>query len=358
MEKKDRLFLDMVKGFAIFIMIWSHVLLYCLPKNLNYFNLKVGQFIGSFNMPILMLVSGYLYFYSFNKRSLKELILHRSRPLLFTIIVYGIVHFYLTTGFLHLKEGNKSILFNGVWFNSLNGNFWFLWSVLTSSIVVAIICKKIDSLLLQILFLIVVSIFIYMCPCGELTLFVYPYYIIGFYFAKYKDRLCKFNKLKFLSLIYPIMLIFYSQKHFIYTTGLFGNLPIIESIKVDLFRWVIGLIGSVFILTIFEIIYNLITNRLVKKEKKPIISYSLAGLGKDSLKYYVVSVTTVSFYLPLIYEKITLKYPRIDKFFNNHLLVYSFVFALLLTLISCVFLYLIIKLIKKVRLNKILFGDK
>jgi len=347
----------MVKGFAIFLMIWSHTLLYSMPANTSYFDLPVGQFIGSINMPILMLISGYLFYFSFSKRELSELIVHRCRPLLYTIAFYGLVHYFLTHGIINLLKGHLTFFFNGVWITSLYAPFWFLIAVLSSSLVVAFICKKISNLWLQIPLLIIASIVILAFPSNTVCLFVYPYYVIGFYYAKYKDNLKFLNKFKYVSLLlYPIMMLFFKSEHFIYTSGFLSSPTAIGFLKIDLYRWAVGLIGSVFLLTLFELFYKFITLKFMQQNKKEFFSLALNELGDNSLQYYVISVTMVSFWFQVCYKWLSEKFTQISIFMDDHLWLHNFVFTLFLTILFCVFLYIIIKYINGTKLNAILFG--
>ena len=67
MENSRNNFIDIIKGVAIFLMLWGHVIQYCVAKtNIDFYENWVFKFIYSFHMPLFMLVSGYLFFYSFS----------------------------------------------------------------------------------------------------------------------------------------------------------------------------------------------------------------------------------------------------------------------------------------------------
>lgn len=357
MHNNKNLYLNIVKGFAIFVMIWSHVILYSLPSNISYFDLTIGKIIGSFNMPILMLISGYLFYFSFSKRSLKELIAHRAKPLIFAIIVYGTFHYFATNGILSLFNGNWVDLFSGEWAKVLFFYFWFLTAVLISSIIVTLVCKKIKRLWLQIILLILSSVIVFAMPNRDTSLFVYPYYIIGFYYGQYKSKLAKFKNLQYLSLlIFPVTMFFFQSKHLIYTTGIIADSSLLEIVKINVFRWAVGFIGSLFFLSIIEPYYQLIVIRNLNKSKKSVLTLSLNELGTNSLQYYTVSVTIVSFWFNYFYKILLNTVPSISTFIASHILLHNFILTPIITILFCLILYFLIKLINNTFLCQIFFG--
>ena len=74
----SRNFLNFLKGLAIFLMIWGHCIQICIPQGMDYFENTVFKIIYSFHMPLFMLISGYLFYYSSQKRNLSELLKHRG----------------------------------------------------------------------------------------------------------------------------------------------------------------------------------------------------------------------------------------------------------------------------------------
>ena len=88
-------FLDVIKGFAVILMIIGH----CIQYGSGYSNLINGahfsnvlfKFIYSFHMPLFMLVSGYLFFYYVNKYSFVEIIIKKLKQLLIPILSYTVI---------------------------------------------------------------------------------------------------------------------------------------------------------------------------------------------------------------------------------------------------------------------------
>lgn len=347
-------FINLVRGLAIFLMLWGHCIQICIPNGLDFFENFAFKVIYSFHMPLFMLISGYLFYYSFEKRNMNELLTHRCKGLLHVIIFCGIFIYFMTTGLYSFLQGEIGALFYGKWLSSLS-NLWFVWSVLSSSIVVGVICKKVNKLWKQIVLLFIGGIVVVLFPNGINNLFMYPYYIIGFYFAKYRKNIPeKLMHVKYFSIvIFPVMLIFFEKKHYIYTTGLFGGgYTIMQSVGIDLFRWAIGLVGSGFILVLMEVLYNFAVN------KKPqfCLWNGIEYLGKKSLQIYALSIIFLSSYLTIVYPYIVGWIPQINTFFINHIWIYNLGFTLLLGIAYSFGISLIIKMFEKLKINQILFG--
>jgi fucose 4-O-acetylase-like acetyltransferase len=349
-------FIDMLKGIAVFLMMWGHCIQYCVAgSNVDFFENYMFKFIYSFHMPLFMLISGYLFYYSFSKRNLKELLVHRTQALLQPIIFCSIFNYFVTTALFGIIKGDFSVIFNGGWLNNLS-SLWFLWSVLAASLVVAIVCKTYNKLYIQIILLIVAIPIIAIFPNRDMNLYMYPYFLLGFYFCKYKEVLPKiFYKLKYASLLlFPILFCFYQKKHFIYTTGLFpsAEYSFLQMLFIDGYRWLIGLMGSLFVIVLVELIYQYVIIKL----KKSIVSNGLSVMGEKSIQFYVFSVPFLSTYLTVFFPKI-LNFLNIENIFIVNTFVYNFIFTFALSIAYAFALYLLIKLLDKLKIKKIMFGN-
>ena len=188
-----------------------------------------------------------------------------------------------------------------------------------------------------------------------MNLYMYPYFVVGFYFAKYKDRIPTFiYNIKYLSvLVFPILLCFYEKRHYIYTSGLFPSEThsLSQIVLIDVYRWLIGFVGSIFTITLLQIFYK----QIALKFSKPILSTALCKMGEKSLQIYAFSVPFLSVYLSKLFPK-ALSVLNISNIFVKNMFVYNFVFTTILSLIYAFVLYYIIKLFDKIKITKILFG--
>lgn len=347
-------YIDAAKGLAIFLMLWGHCIQSCVVNSdVDFFENSLFKLIYSFHMPLFMLISGYLFFYSFSKRNLKDLLIHKTQSLLQPIIFSAVFRYLAIDVVFGAMIHELSFTHNALWIKYLS-SLWFLWSVLAASICVAIVCKKCENPWGQCALLIVIMPLLAFFPNATMNIFVYPYFVLGFLFAKYKHTLSKkVLCLKYLSLVlFPVLVCFYEKKHYIYTTGLFSTAySAKELLQINAYRWLIGLIGSVFALTVLQIIYDLICKR---KSSAPVFS-GLSKIGKKSLQLYILSVPLLEGYLPIFLPKVFSLLGTGNVFVKN-IFVYNYIFTFSLALIYAFALYLLVKLLEKTRISAVMFG--
>lgn len=225
-------------------------------------------------------------------------------------------------------------------------SLWFLWSVIASSIAVGFAVKITNNRVLQGLLVVAGAGFVALLPCWDMNIYMYPYFVIGYLYSKNRDKLVKYfdvaGAVSFVAFI--IMLFFFQKKHFIYTSGLFGGENIGESLKIDMFRWTIGLFGSVAVIWICKFVHN----RVNEKAK-----VFIENLGKDSLAVYAFSVSLLSFWLPRIANAIL---SRTSINWNSCIWIYNLVVTPLVALLYAILLLWIIKLMKKYHVYRLIFG--
>ena len=351
-KKSHSLLIDLARGFAMFLMLWGHCIQYCCAGSFDYFENTAFKFIYSFHMPLLMLVSGYLFCFSFKKRSLRELLIYKTQAMLQPIIMCGILSFFLTDVMAAVYQRNFMAIVGGGWLDHLI-DYWFLWSVLAASVYVSIVCKLVKHWLVKLLLLGLGIFFVALFPNAQMSMYMYPYFVAGFYYAELKETafVRKMQVLKYLPLVvFPIMLFFFSKEHYIYTSGIIGSGGLLHHLRIDAFRWLIGFMGSVSALVVLEKIVLLTTH----KGNCPVLLQGVVLLGRKSMQIYVLSCIFLSCYLPLVYRWI------VDKLGKNVLAhnmgLYTFLYTVLLTIVYCVGLVALAKLLKKARVSKLLFG--
>lgn len=342
-EKKH--FIDFIRGIAIFLMLWGHSVQYCCGGQFDFFENTIFTIIYSFHMPFFMLISGYLFFFSSQKRQFTDLIEYKTKSIIYPILMCSILNLLLTNGvsFVFLGWGLDTILGK-----TTLTSLWFLWSVLSCSFALSIAVRIFKNPIIQ-AFLIVLGIAIVaIFPCWEFNIWMYPYFVIGYFYArnemKLKDKFCIVSSLS--TVVFVIMLFFFEKEHYIYTSGLFGRGKIIDALKIDSFRWAIGLLGSIAIISlckvIFRTIYNTKTANFIKM------------LGENSLAAYALSVSLLSFWLPIFANKALELLPKIN--WNNHILLYNLIITPLIAILYSILLIGIIKIMKKNKCYRVIFG--
>ena len=351
MENKEQNFLNIIRGTAIFLMLWGHAVQYCTPPDVDFFENPVFKVIYSFHMPLFMLVSGYLFFFSFQKRELKPLLVHRTQGLLQPIVLASILNMLI----MALPQGimSRSVpLFDG---RLLDGLFslWFLWCVLASSLAVAITFKLAKNRWQQLLGVIFGILFISLFPDMHKQIYMYPYFVLGFLYAGCKNRIPGFlHKVKYLTIpLFPVMVCFFTTSHYIYNTPVFGvGMAFTTFLRLNSLRWSIGLVGSIAMMTILEWLLT------VGRNKMGLLLNGLSILGKNSLQIYCLSVSLLSGYLPIVYRKAREYAEPAVSALESSWIVHNLVFTPTLAILYCIVLFQIVLLLKRWRLHRLIFG--
>ena len=116
---------------------------------------------------------------------------------------------------------------------------------------------------LEIIVLVFAFPLLYFIPNYNNHMFMYPYFILGYLYNKYKDTIsqkfikgCKIS----LAAMFPILLPYYSSNSYIYTTGITNFETIskfMAQLKIDIYRYAIGLCGAVFVIMVVELLYRI-----------------------------------------------------------------------------------------------------
>ena len=339
-----RRFINFIRGIAIFLMLWGHSIQYCCGAQFDFFKNWGFKIIYSFHMPFFMLISGYLFFFSAQKRDTIELVKHKVNSLLYPILMCSALNLLLTKGIRVAYKGNITSIFGGTDLTSL----WFLWSVLACSIVVAVAVKSFKNIFVQGLLIIVGIGFVAILPCWDMNIYMYPYFVIGYIYARNEEKLSKtFTLFSIISLVlFVVMLFLFENKHYIYTSGLLGENSLLDSIKTDMFRWAIGLFGSVSVIWICKIVFKTINHLKTIK--------CIELLGKNSLAVYALSVSLLSFWLPRFADKTLSIITGIN--WNNYIWLYNLIVTPIIAIAYSIILLLIIKLLKKAKVYPFIFG--
>ena len=343
-KDSKRAFINILRGLAIFLMLWGHIVQYACAKQFDFFENPVFKFIYSFHMPFFMIISGYLFFFSEQKREMVELIEYKCKSLLYPILMCSVFNFLLSTGIVSVLKGEYGALLGGIRITSL----WFLWSVLSCSIALAFAMKLSKNHLIQALLLIIGILIVALFPTWYLNVYMYPYYVIGYLYARNEELFGKVKNVGGIvsTITFVIMYFFYEKKHYIYTSGMLGGDSIAEGIYIDLFRWAIGLFGSIAVTWICYLVYS--------KIKKGKITSAIEILGQNSLAVYALSTSLLSFWLPQFARIAINTLTWLD--WNEHVWLYNLVVTPLITVIYSALFILIIKGLKKCNAYRLIFG--
>lgn len=118
------LYLDVLKLFAIYLVLWGHAIMHFQP---DYEQSYIFQTIYSFHMPLFMMLSGYFASSSMSL-GIREFFPKKFRQLLLPCISWGVLCWLVITS--GLIEGWFHLELNGLFAGWLGivDNFWFLKS--------------------------------------------------------------------------------------------------------------------------------------------------------------------------------------------------------------------------------------
>ena len=185
--------IDIIRGVAVFLVLWGHCIQYFLISDFDFYKNWTYKMIYSFHMPLFMIVSGYLFFYSVNKYNLYKLCISRMKSLGLPLIIWGCVYnLIIQLIYVLLRQQSFSIyqIFKA-FFSS-----WFIWSVLVLSIMVAVIEKKSNGFYKKIISYVVGIVCIAFLPYSENNLFMFPFFLFGYYINKMGGEKGQFGRVR------------------------------------------------------------------------------------------------------------------------------------------------------------------
>lgn len=285
MERNNKI--DFIRGFSIITVVIGHCIQFGSGPNAgNCLENNVFKFIYSFHMPLFMLLSGYLFYFTCNKHSFLKNVLSRFTTLFIPIIMWNIIPFIRYTW--HDRPHTFGYLFK-TYISTMMENSWFLWAIFYCSFAVLIVNHFFkDSLIIYLIGLILTFIL----PDSHnlfLYKFMYPYFVLGYFYhknsegnnEKYHMLLDNTKLLGTSAVIFAFLLYFFNTDSYIYTTKytLIGR-GIIPQLGIDIYRFAIGLFGSLFIIMLLLKIHPKLGERISK------VFYVI---GIHSLGIYMIS---------------------------------------------------------------------
>lgn len=303
MERNKKI--DFIRAFAIISVVIGHCIQFgsgpeyysgaCLEDT-------VFIFIYSFHMPLFMLLSGYLFYMSSCKHSFLENAATRFTTLFIPIIAWNIVPFIKYT--YPDRPHTFRYLFKA-YLSTMAANSWFLWSLFYCSFAVLIVKQFFKDRIVIYLIGLILTFFITDSHNLSLYKFMYPYFIIGYFYHKRSaesgidcSSLVKNRKFSIIiTAIFFSLLCFYNNSSYIYTTGytLLGK-DLIPQLGIDIYRFIIGLLGCLFIIILLLNIYLHLNEKIIGL---------FSVIGVNSLGIYMISGLIFQYLLPNLTRKVT-----------------------------------------------------
>ena len=297
MSEHRKPYIDIVKGIAILLVVIGHCIQYgsgslFLSEHL-YFGSILYRAIYSFHMSLFMLISGFLFWNTCQKYKWKKILTTKFMSLGLPILTWGTVDFVIDLISRNVENVSIiNIIKAYAW--DIIGAPWFLWATLMCSIVLLLLRTISDDKTWILLVSIPIVLFIPDAFNFVWFKFMYPYFVIGYVWNKYgcqnlivkkfENKGIKICALISLTLIWIVLLFFFKENQFIYTTRMqiIGKENPLSQLGIDLFRWLIGFLGSG---------ASLIAISFCKKNNL------LQNLGEKSLGIYLVNIYVNLYFL-------------------------------------------------------------
>lgn len=344
--EQRRYIINVIKGVAVFFMIWGHCIQFFSGGMFDYFNDFVFKFIYSFHMPLFAAISGYLFYDSLKKRTLLQTIKSKLSGLLWPIMLWCTIKYILDLIIGELR-GQFSISLSA-WMSEVTGMFlWFLWSILAASICIALVVRILPEQFHWIGF--IPSFFaMYLFPNSEMNLYLFPFFLLG-YLARSKEKTWKkyWKRIVCVAImIYVALFPFYRTSSYIYNSGVTiwkSNNGGGNQLIIDVYRYIIGIVGCITIigLTIMSV------NKIQKAER-------IALWGQESLQIYILQSFALTWMWPMIWIKL------VEKLGYNPLTQNIVIYWVITSVLATVILLAISKIVavlKRIpKVNIFLFG--
>lgn len=357
MESKDTTrngYLDFVRGVAIILVLWGHCIQYGTVDGSEFFYNPMFKLIYSFHMPLFMLISGYLLYYSIQKYSAGKTILSRIKSLGWPLLIWGCMPTFISEAsqYMHGVEMSLySVIKSGYYIVLGVTSIWFVWAVLVCSVVFSIVIGGgyKHSVLKKIVLLILSVLVIAVLPGNRNNLFMYPFLIVGYYWHNIDNKQTIKQRLQIISIIvFVFLLAFYNYDSYIYNSGLYitnHDWMDLNQIGTDIYRYVVGFSGSVTILTGLRWIYNRCQKAFGYIER----------IGTISLQIYILQRFVVEMYGYKKMCEILVQYANYNPLTQNHI-AFDFIITPVLAVMFTVLIERIVYLMQKTKLSSILFG--
>ena len=246
-------------------------------------------------MPAFMIISGFLFYLTSWKKHPLIVLKEKLGQLLLPIISWNVLG-YLTM-YLPTHYRNLTSIENVLQSIADYATLWFLVSVFVNSIFALAIRAICDSLkcisnlyskmLFQLGILLFTTILGMLLPIASQYTFMLPCFYFGFLLAQFNINIFDENRKCVMSVVlgslFIILIPFYSERTYVYTTGVcvteFGQ------ILIDIYRWSIGICGTCFLIELLK------KARCIK-----FINYKkLELLGQNTLPLYAIQSLCFTF---------------------------------------------------------------
>ena len=314
--------LDFFKGFLMLSVVFGHTINALFYK--TGLHIELHTILRTFDMPMFMLVSGYLLKGSLQRHGTWATIANRASNVAFPAIIFIIITYIL----------------------SCTNTYYFLWAIFGSSVIVAIAVKYINVKWLQLIFLVLaVAIFHFTdYRCMNMA-YLMPFFVAGYYVEE-----LKISKIQGIvaTVAFCIALFFWDTRYTFWNYGanLLHNTP--RTLAVCGFRFAIGILGSATAVFVLSYLYKRLQNNR--------LTVMVTQFGKETLAIYLMQYIIVEVglkELAALYYKWLGANPA-----TQHPTITGYIVAPVLAFALTATIYWLAVLLKKYKATRWLFGFK
>lgn len=231
MKERER-WADAVRGFTIYLMVLGHCIQYATPDGYEFNENIVFQMIYGFHMPLFMMVSGYLFWYSLEKYDLAHGIWTKIKGIMVPCATWGFVTYLCDI----LVMGYEDISVMGYLEYVVFSN-WFLWAVFYCSLYGFVAKYLFRNHIAGYAVVIIINCLMPVAGNYAGTKRMLPFFIIGMIVSRYRilDRLQNINVAVIGILLVVAYIVTVKTGCAELVTGITGG-----AFAVIMFRWLCG----------------------------------------------------------------------------------------------------------------------
>lgn len=245
-------FLDFTKGVLILLVLLGHTIQYASGKDylsqMSYFDCWAFKLIYGFHMPLFMVISGYLFYYSISSKKALKIVEGKLRTLIVPIFSFAFIvwllHFHSDYSFFDQIRNYLS---------RTRYTLWFLWALFYCSMGVLLVHLFAKDNVIVCIVLVLLS---YLTPdkwFSELYKFMFPCFLFGYYAHKYDWTVFFKKNIKVIAgvatVLYALaMFAYYDVNTYVYMSGscvLKNGVLDWHQLFINVYRTLVGICGSV-----------------------------------------------------------------------------------------------------------------
>lgn len=310
--------IDCIKSSAIILMVIGHSIqlfngeVYRGEK--EFYDNILYKVIYSFHMPLFMLMSGYLYYFSRKKyiSCFKNTIIKLSQ---YFVPILTFASIKTVWNIISSNKGGSFNIFHLLVEEVYNifHVLWFLWAIIYSILIIELIYLVRNTMNVNIVITIILCFF-FMTPdllMGNVYKYTILYFGIGYEMNRkqlFKEMKTQKKALFVGGAVWMLLILLYERKHYIYVSGfslINSEYGMIEQFIIDIFRWGIGLAGALSVWGGFQLFFSYKQRKITDS-----IGRIMNFIGSNTLIIYSFSTEIFNEIMAELTEECTFSYMR------------------------------------------------